>query len=298
MEKKQSERIGYLFVFIGGAMWGLIGIFVKELNRVGSTSELTSFLRVFFAFLILLLITVLKEGWQCLRIDRKTLLICALLGIICNGICNIVYNLAVTMIGMAVSAVLMNTAPIFALIFSMLCFGETCTGRKLAAIVINIIGCVFAATNGKFDVATLSLAGILLGVASGFCYSMTAIIGKFAANRTSTLVMNTYSALFATLFLVFWMRPWSVEIMINSEIIAWSFGFALIPTVLSYIFYYAGLHRIAESSKVPVIASIEVVVAVVLGVIIYQEKLSIAGVMGIVLVLVSILIMNIKGIAK
>ena len=100
----------------------------------------------------------IKYGIAGLRVDLRTLLVCALLGIICHGIYNIFYSLAVTLSGVSVSAVLLNTAPVFTLCFSVLLFGERFTMVKIIAIAMNIVGCVFTATNGHLDIRTLSVA--------------------------------------------------------------------------------------------------------------------------------------------
>ena len=45
-----------------GVLWGTIGLFVKLLTAEGSTPEYTTFMRMFFAFLMLFTITLIKEG--------------------------------------------------------------------------------------------------------------------------------------------------------------------------------------------------------------------------------------------
>lgn len=64
--------------------------------------------------------------------------------------------------------------------------------------------------------------------------------------------------------------------------------YALIPTAIAYLLYYRGLQQIQESSKVPVLASMETVVAAVIGVLVLGEKLGVAHYLGIVVVMVSI----------
>jgi DME family drug/metabolite transporter len=70
------------------------------------------------------------------------------------------------------------------------------------------------------------------------------------------------------------------------------FVLALVPTALAYVLYYYGVQRIRENSKVPVVASIETVVATVFGVLLYHEALPPAAFGGIVLVLASIVLMS------
>ena len=45
MVKKKSGLAGSLLILLAGVLWGSIGVFVKELNRVGATGEVTNFLR-------------------------------------------------------------------------------------------------------------------------------------------------------------------------------------------------------------------------------------------------------------
>lgn len=294
--KKNSEYMGVLFIFLAGALWGVIGFFVTELERAGATPSMTSFLRVFFAFLLMAVITGIKYGWQVFFVDRKTLAFCALLGLVCHGIYNVFYSLAVTMAGVSVSAVLLNIAPVFTLIFSVIFFSEKPTGLKITAVFVDMAGCILVATNGKMDFAAFSLAGILCGVGAGFCYSMTAVIGKFAAERTNPFVMSTYSYLFAAAFLGLFMRPWrqGALLWINGGVLLWGFLYALLPTAFAYVLYYWGLQRITENSKVPVIASVETVVAAVIGILIYKEPVGMTGILGICMVMLSVVLLAVR----
>lgn len=289
-----SEKKGYLLVFIAGSLWGLIGIFVKSMAACGASATMTSFLRVFFAFLIMLVLCLLKCKPRDLLIGWKPLLSCALLGILCHGIYNICYSIAVTTIGVALSAVLLDIAPLFTLLFSVLFFREKATFIKCVAVIINIAGCVLTVTNGKLEIQSLAIFGILMGIASGFLYALTAILGRVAAETTHPFVMSMYSYLFAAIFLGISMGVSHAELTFNSGILFWGFFYALIPTAIGYIFYYEGLKHITESSRVPVIASMEVIVASLIGVICYREHLGFISFLGIVIVLLSIVLINHK----
>lgn len=291
---KNAEWTGCFLIFAAGALWGIIGIFVKQMETYGSQAEMTSFLRVAFAFLIMLVLCLVKCNIHDLLVDKKTLFVCALLGVICHGAYNICYSIAVTTAGVAVSAVLLDIAPVFTFFFSILFFKEKISVQKSFAIIINILGCVLTVTNGKFDAKALALTGILFGIGAGICYSLTAIIGRFAAEKTNPYVMSMYSYLFAAMFLGIWMQPWRLEQTVNKGIIIWGILYALIPTAFAYVLYYQGLQKIKESSKVPVIASIEVVIAGIIGVAAYKEELGPVGIIGIILVLASIFMMNQK----
>ena len=290
---KNSERLGYIEVLTGGTLWGFIGVFVLEMSKLGASSGMTSFLRMSFAFAILALITIAKHGINAFKVSRKTLFVCVLLGLICHGIYNVFYNIAVVRTGITTSAVLLNVAPVFTAAASRILFRERITPQKALALAINIIGCVLAVTGGSISLSGLSVAGILFGIGAGFCYSMTAIIGRLAGDMTNAYVMSTYSYLAAAVFIAIFMHPWSGTAM-NAGILIWGFLYALIPTAIAYIFYYNGVQKIKESSKVPVFASTETVAAAIIGIVLYHEQIGIINIIGIILVLLSVVLMNVR----
>ena len=131
-----------------------------------------------------------------------------------------------------------------------------------------------------------------MGVGAGFLYALTTIIGRVAAKNTYPFIMSMYSYFFAAVFLGISMGV--SEFTFNTRIFFWGFFYALITTAIGYIFYYEGLKHITESSKVPVIASVEVIVASLIGVVWYREHLGFISFLGIVAVLLSIILMNQK----
>ncbi len=291
-EKKGSQRLGYLMVFIAGFLWGTIGLFVKQLGSCGAGADVISLLRVGFSLLIMFVVCLAHLGWKGMRLSKRNLFACALLGIITQAVYNLCYSRAIEIIGVSFGSVLLYVSPIFTLIFSILLFGERLTVIKCLAIAANIIGCILTVTNGSFDIGTLALSGIFLGVAAGFCYSLAAIIGRIATEGGNPFLTAMYSFLFASLFIVGKMLIGGVEFHVDGPILVWGFFYALIATSITYMVYYTGVDMIAETSRVPVIASVEVVVATVIGILVYGERIGVLSLLGIVLVLSSIAIIN------
>ena len=291
---KKSGLAGSLLILLAGVLWGSIGVFVKELNRVGATGEVTNFLRQTSAFVLMIPICLVKGGVKSLKVSGRTLLSCIAFGVICHGLTNVCYTAAVNTIGMSSSVVLLYLAPVFTMLFSILFFKEKMSVRKVAAVFINILGCILTVTNGVFDFRTLAVGGILFGIGSGFCYGLAPIVWKFTKKDENPYVVNLYSFLFAAIFLGLWMKPWKGGIAIDGKMIFWGVLFGLVATAIAYTVYYMGLQIITESSRVPVIASIEVVVATLFGILLYSEGIGPVGLCGIALVLLSIAIMNLK----
>lgn len=292
----KSQFKNYLYIFIAGSLWGTIGLFVKLMEHFGSSSTYTSFLRMGIGFILLVIITLVREGPRAFKIGKGTLISCILLGLVCQAVYNLAYSNAVNSIGMALSSVLLYTSPVFTSIISFFFFHEKLGRQKYAALFINIIGCVLTVTGGNFSGLSFAVSGLLFGLAAGLCYSFAPIFGRLAASdESSPFAVAAYNFLFATIFLAIFMHPWTtISNPLDLKIIAAGVGFALIPTAFGYIFYFTGLKYITESSKVPVIASIETVVATIIGILVFRESLHIGNIIGIFCVLCSIAVMNLK----
>ncbi len=283
---------GAVWVLIAGCLWGSIGLFIQWMSDAGASAATISFLRMAFAFLILLVITLIRSGVGAFFINKRALFFSAALGLICHGAYNVFYSWAVVQTGVTISAVLLNVAPVFTALLSAALFREPVTSRKCIALLINVAGCVLAATGGQFTAASLSLSGILFGVAAGLCYALTAIFGKLAGERSDPFVISTYSYFFAALFLAFSLEPQALQDAMTPRIVGLGFLYALLPTAIGYLFYYRGVQQITESSRVPVLASMETVVAALLGGLVLGERLSPLHYLGIVIVMASIGLMQ------
>ena len=281
-----------LYIFIAGILWGTIGIFVKELNSLGADSSLIIFLRMFSALIIISLIALLKHGTKIFIRDKKTILFCALLGFVSNGLFNIFYTASIKLNGMGIACVLMYTAPIFTAIASRILFHEKFSRLKIFALILNIFGCILTVTGGNiFNNADISLIGILAGLGSGFGYGMAAIFGKAAAEKTDPLIVSIYSYFFAVIFLLAFNPPNFNAAFNDVKIFVVGALYGFIPTAFAYFIYYIGLQKVKNTSKVPVIASIEPVTAVLIGTLLYNEQVREANFVGFVVVLFSIAIM-------
>ena len=286
-------------VAFAGALWGTNGFFIKNLAALGvDNSCMVSFLRFTFAGILMGVLVFVREGKKAFAVKKCTLFCCALLGLLCHAVYNVLYALGCETAGMALTAVLVNMAPVFTLLFSAIVYKEKMTFQKSIAILINVTGCVCCATNGHFDIENISVTGILIGVGAAVVYSTSAIIGRYSKEEVSPFVVCFYCFLFADLFLLPFTKFWDGTFPLNWKVMGVSIGYSLVPTLLSYVFYYGGIKKITESSKVPVLTSVEMVVTVLIAMLVFHEKIGVVSLTGVILVLCSIMLMNLKGIVE
>ena len=289
MEKKK----GYLMVLISGIMWGTIGLFTNEFSLYGLSSSVIAFLRLAAGTAILGMMMLLTRGRSVFRMDLKGFFWCALLGIFAEAFFNISYTRAVTEAGMAVAAVLLYTAPIFVSVMSRLFFRETITKNKMAGLGMNVIGCALAVTGSSLTGLQVPVTGLVAGLAAGFFYSTFTIISTAALKEYDPLAVLFYGMLIGTGILGAVCRPFQIlPVVMDMKMLFLAAGYGLIPTCAAYALYMLGLSKNLETSRVPVISSVEIVTAALIGTIILGQEMTIGKEVGILIILLSIVIMN------
>jgi drug/metabolite transporter (DMT)-like permease len=200
---KSLQRKGYIQIFITGCLWGTIGLFVTLMSDMGADGSLISLLRIGSACVLMFFFALVKGGGLTgLRIDRKTLSLTMLIGVLGQAVFNLCYARAIQIAGVATGAVLLYTAPAFVFVIATVFFKEAATPKKLLALFINIVGCVLTVTGGNFTALSFPVTGVIMGVLAGFFYALSTVISKLAANRAHPYVLTFYSFLFATIFLL------------------------------------------------------------------------------------------------
>ncbi len=294
--QKQSKTKGYLAIMIAGTLWGMTGVFSNIMSTdLGGNSSTAAFYRMLGAVIMLALYIAIRDPKK-FQIGRTELKLAAFQGLTTGCLFSLAYIYAIQYVGLSTAAILLYTSPVYVIILSRILFGEEIRRNKIIALIVNLMGCALTVTGGSFAWKSLSLVGILLGLAAGLCYSMMPICGHFAAERIEPETITFYSLVFALGFLLLLVRPWQYkELSLNGGLALWSVLAGLMTTALPFTLYTYGMSVIPEPSKGPVLASLENVSASIFGVMLFGEFMNAWKVCGIMLVFCSIVIINRKG---
>lgn len=284
--------MSYILVLIAGISWGLIGVFTKAIDRLGFTEMQMLFVKGVLATAVLLLIICVKDKNQLKLKNWKHLRYFVGTGIISFTFFSWAYMKAVNLTSLGVAAVLLYTAPTFVMLFSILLFGEKMTKTKGIVLLMTFVGCILV-TGLLEGGAAFTWQGIAIGLASGIGYALYSIFGTYAIKAGyGSLTISFYTFLMATITMAFLVEPVAVVTQIT-ELGQWplAVSFALLTTVVPYLSYTKGLSGL-PASKASVTATIEPVVAAVLGIVVFHESVSMMKLTGIVLVLSSVVVMS------
>ena len=292
MNKKFNMH--FLFVLIAAAMWGGAGVFVKLAAVCGIKEMQIVFFRAFFSAIILGFVILFKNK-RLFKIKLKDIWLFLSAGIFSIVLFNFSYYKTMALTSLSVAAVLLYTAPIFVSVLSVLLFREKMTLNKITALIIAFLGCCFV--SGVFsENHRLTSTALIFGLLTGFGYSLYTIFSQILINKGyGSLTITFYTFLFAALGSLPFINlgktfdqvaevPTGILVMVLM---------ALFNTVIPYLLYTAGLLGV-PTSVAPIIATIEPVVATIISVTVYKEAFGISHFLGIVLVLASVLVLNLR----
>lgn len=283
-----------LAVLAAGSLWGTMGMFTRTLATIGIDSTGAILVRcllsaVFFGITILLTDPSqfkirLKDFWYFFG----------------SGVCSLLfftfcYFHAINLMSLSAAAILLYTAPSIVMLLSALLFHEKVTKSKLTALVLAFAGCCLVSGIMGGD-TRITLVGLLFGLGSGFGYALYSIFARFALLRGyGSNTVNFYSCLLAGLGACLISNPATYAAAFTAS---WSNAlFCLLASAvtcyLPYLLYTYSLTGL-ENGKASVLASVEPMVATLLGIFVYHEQMTVWSLLGLVLVLAAIVLLNRK----
>ena len=294
MVKNNKAVVGSVLIILAGCFWGSMGIFVRKLGTYGFSPIQIVSIRVTLAALIFAMVLFIKDrkGFGISIRDLPLFLGLGFGSILFFTVC---YFTAITMMPLSAAAILLYTSPIWIMLMSVIFFHEKLDRKKLTALVLAFAGCVMVSgISGE----GMTLTGLAVGLGSGIGYGLYSILGTVALRRYSPYTVTTYTFIFAAIGSWIISRPADLFDKFSNAadcggLMAFCFLTALITAVIPFLAYTLGLKSV-EASKAGIIATIEPMVATLIGIVIFSEPLTVWSGSGILLILSAVIILNLK----
>ena len=290
--EKARRNIGPALILLAGCFWGSMGIFVRRLTDYGFSSIQIVAIRVTLAALIFCMLLLIKDP-SGFRISVKDIPLFLGLGFGSILFFTVCYFTAITMMPLSTAAILLYTSPIWIMLMSVLFFREKLTGRKLLALALAFAGCVLVSgVSGE----GMTLTGLLVGLGSGIGDGLYSILGTVALRRYSPYTVTTYTFAFAALGSWLICRPADMLAKFAAApdlpgLVFFCFLTALVTAVIPFLAYTLGL-RTVEASRAGILATVEPLVATLIGVAVFSEPLTLLSGLGILLILAAVVLLN------
>lgn len=295
---------GFLLAVFSALILSFTSILIRLVSEGYHVPALIiAFWRNFFVISCALL-ALLVINPRLLVIRKKHLPFLVLFGAVLS-IFNILWTLAVTLMGASVATVLVYSSGAFTAVLGFFLLKESLGWKKIVAVVLCLLGCLLvsgATDPGAWQANTL---GILTGLFSGLLYAVYSLMGRHATQRgINPWTTLFYTFLFAAIFLLainllpFKAIPGVAQtpmdmFILGSELRGWVLILILAagPTLVGFGLYNISL-GLLESSTANLILTLEPVFTGITAYFLLEERLNYFELIGASLILLGVILLR------
>lgn len=278
------------YIALAGVLWGTSGIFSYLLTPYGFNPVQMTAMRGGVSMVIMLIFMLITNP-KLLKVPKKEILL-----IICSGtsqfLASYTYFASMKASSVSTAVILMYTAPVFVLIYSVLFLGEKLNTIKTITIFLMIVGC--ALVSGIVGGMKFSLIGVLFGVASGISYSAYNILTKILTiHKVNAVTVTSYNFIMVGVISLAVSNPAEIVSITAQQpvsIIPLIISIGVFTCVLPYLFYTFGLRDIPAGTATAM-GIIEPLSATVFSVVFLGEKLTLPLVIGMIMILSAVFVL-------
>lgn len=284
---------GVILAIISAICYGMNPLGALFLYEEGLNVNSVIFYRFIFASILLAIFMLIKKDSFYLKF--KEIILLALLGLLFGISAISLFNSFLYMDAGLASTVLF-IYPIFVAIIMALFFKEKNSIITILSIVFAFIGVVLLYES---DGANVSNFGIFLVIVSSLCYAIyIVIINQYL--KMSALKVTFYSMLFCTITILihsFFDSSLNIMPLVNFNMWFYTIFLALVPTIISLLFLIKAIQLIGSTSA-SILGALEPLTAVLIGVYVFNEKITFWLVIGIVFILFGVILIILKNILE
>ncbi len=285
--QQKKRTLAALSVITAAALWGLVSLFVLQLDALAFGTGDMLFFRSGYAVILIGLFMLFYDR-RLFKLRPRDLWIFVGSGVSAFGMFSIAYSEAIRLSSPAIAAALLYTAPAFVILMSTVVFREKITKEKWIAVGLTVVGSM--TVSGIFGGYSGNVYGIFFGLLSGFGYALYTIFGRIGVRRYHTMTVTFYTFLFSTLFSLPFCKLWFTIPLVFTRLDAFlsTLLYSVISCVLPYLLYTAGLKNL-DAGVAGILSTVEPAVAACVGICLLNESVTPYKLVGIFLILLGVL---------
>jgi drug/metabolite transporter, DME family len=285
LSSAEDRLLGALAVAAAATTWGTLGFFAKILYAQGVSFESLVAVRASVGWLAVIGFLLATRDARSLRVKRQDLRFLLPLGLVGIGAFYLLYFYTVRESTMGTAAILLYSAPAFVVVLARLFLRELLNVTKVFGLLLTVGG--ISLVIGAYDPANLEVSPkiLLTGLLSGLTYGLYAIFGRPVACQLSPPVILSYALAFGSALLIVAALP-TLDTLVGLPVTSYLILLMLsvVHTTLAFALYTFGIRHLG-AGRAAIVATIEPVVAGILGVTLLGEDLTVLKVLGALLVI-------------
>lgn len=282
---KKTNSGSYILFTTAMLIYSTIGIFRKFIPL---SSAALAFARGLIGGVFLVAWMLLTGKSLKLGIGKKKMGLLCLTGVALGANWLLLFE-AYNYTSVAVATLCYYMEPTILILLSPLLFKEKLTAKKLACAAVSLLGMTLV--SGVFgSEGNTSLIGVLLGLAAAVLYAVVIILNKKNPVENAygkTVVQLFVSAAILAPYLLLTETPGSISL--DTTAIIMLLVVCIVHTGIAYAMHFGSVQKL-PSQTMAVLSYIDPVLAVILAAVILREPMSVAEMIGAVLILGAALI--------
>ncbi len=279
---KQSNIRAQLFVLMAAILWGTTGS-AQAFAPNNANPIVIGAMRMSIGGTVLFFIAAMKGSFKDVKLNRKLLLIAS----ICMAVYQPLFFSGVSKTGVALGTVLaLGSAPIFSGGIEYI-LGQKLNRRWIIATGVSIIGCTFL-FNGQ-DSMNMNVFGSVLSLGAGLSYAIYATVARKLFQDSQRDAVNGLVFLISAIMLspILFMNDLSWVVTTSGLLTVLHLG--IVATALAYSLFAYGLVNV-PTSKAVTLTLAEPLTAAMLGVLVFDEKLTSVSMIGVLFLFFGLII--------
>lgn len=288
---------GYLYAALAAATYGTNPIFAKPLYAAGMNPDSV----LLFRYCIAIVMMALLMGWNAFQkkkplkelfvVQRHSMPQLILMGLLMSA-SSILLFVSYNYMPVGIASTLLFIYPILVAVIMTLCFHEKLSWLIVACLLVATTGIAMLCKGDNSSEGMGSdafLIGFLCVMASSLSYAIYLVgLNKTRIRTIATLPVTFYVLVFGSLIYVVRILS-GVPLVLPYNLQMWlcCMGLGLFPTVISLVMTSRAIQCIG-STQTALLGALEPVTAVVLGILVLGETLTLREIIGMCLIFVSV----------
>lgn len=285
METKNKAK-GVLYAMVAAATYGMIPMFALPLYSNGLNPDSVLFFRYLFA--IVILATMIKLRGRDFGLKRNEIVPLIAMGGVMS-LSSLTLFASYQYMDGGIASTILFVYPVLVAVIMSLFFKEKITLLTILCIAIALGGIVLL-YNGNAN-ATLSIKGTMLVLLSALFYAIYIVsVNRSILKKIPTVKLTFYMLLFGITVFAFRV-DFGSSLIFPAKWYLWGnlFSLALFPTAISFICTTKAVQNIGATTT-SIFGALEPVTAVVIGVTIFDEKITLRILIGLIMIIFAVTI--------
>lgn len=275
---------GFTAGSIAAASYGLNPLFALPLYREGVGVDSVLFFR--YAFALVMMFLLLRVRHVDMQVSRKELPLLAVYGLLFSA-SSLFLFLSYNYMDAGIASTILFMYPVLVALIMAAFFHERASFLTWVCIVLAFTG--IALLTKTSDGSTVSLLGVTFVLLSSLSYAIYIVgVNHSTIKEMPSAKLTFYALLFGILIYIVRTRA-LVDLQLPQSLLGWTCAFclALFPTIISLVAMTVSIHYIG-STPAAILGALEPITALLVGTLVFGERLTPRICLGIVLVLAAV----------